>query len=64
MEWNHLDQALSELLQHEIDHLDGVLMLDRAHGKDAIIDRDLYLQNRDFFDDQVRGAFLFAIFLF
>eukprot|EP01027_Heterolobosea_sp_BB2_P011486 GEZU01016720.1.p1 GENE.GEZU01016720.1~~GEZU01016720.1.p1 ORF type:complete len:269 (+),score=43.31 GEZU01016720.1:66-809(+) len=26
---NHLDQATSELLQHEIDHLDGVLAVDR-----------------------------------
>jgi peptide deformylase len=28
-EWNHIDQATSELLQHEIDHLDGVLAVDR-----------------------------------
>jgi len=27
---------LSELLQHEIDHLDGILMLARAWGEDAI----------------------------
>jgi len=27
---------LSELLQHEIDHLDGILMLARAWGADAI----------------------------
>ena len=27
---------LSELLQHEIDHLDGTLMLDRAHGHNAV----------------------------
>jgi len=34
--WEHLPPDLSELLQHEIDHLDGVLMLDRATGEDAI----------------------------
>src|SRR5262249_60730892 len=27
---------LAELLQHEIDHLDGVLMVDRAVGDDAM----------------------------
>jgi peptide deformylase len=28
--WADLDPATSELLQHEIDHLDGVLMIDRT----------------------------------
>src|SRR5687768_5154914 len=28
--WNELDQAAAELLQHEIDHLDGILAVDRA----------------------------------
>ena len=30
----HADGALAELLQHEIDHLDGVLAVDRAAGLD------------------------------
>lgn len=34
--WQHLPPDLSELLQHEIDHLDGVLMVDRAIGGDSI----------------------------
>lgn len=34
--WRHLPPDLSELLQHEIDHLDGVLMTQRATGPDAI----------------------------
>ncbi len=34
--WEKLPADLSELVQHEIDHLDGVLMLDRAEGDDAI----------------------------
>lgn len=38
-DWPHLDQATSELLQHELDHLDGVLAIDRADGEGAIIDR-------------------------
>ena len=28
--WEKLDTATSELLQHEIDHLDGVLATDRV----------------------------------
>jgi peptide deformylase len=35
-EWRELPADLSELLQHEIDHLDGVLMVDRAVGDDAL----------------------------
>jgi peptide deformylase len=30
VEWQHCDNDLSELLQHEIDHLDGVLAVSRA----------------------------------
>ena len=35
-EWHRLPPDLAELLQHEIDHLDGVLMVDRAVGDDAV----------------------------
>ena len=34
--WRNLPPDLSELVQHEIDHLDGVLMTERAEGEDAI----------------------------
>ncbi len=34
-----LDQTTSELFQHEIDHLDGVVAVDHASDKDAIITR-------------------------
>jgi peptide deformylase len=34
--WNHLPPDLSELIQHELDHLNGVLMTDLAEGEDAI----------------------------
>jgi len=34
--WTQLPMDLSELVQHEIDHLDGILMLDRAWGDDPI----------------------------
>lgn len=34
--WNRLPFDLAELVQHEIDHLDGVLMTDLAEGPDAL----------------------------
>lgn len=34
--WNRLPLDLSELIQHEIDHLNGVLMTDLAEGDDAV----------------------------
>jgi len=34
--WRDLAPDTSELLQHEIDHLDGVLLIDRAFGDDAV----------------------------
>lgn len=33
-EW-HLSDGLAELMQHEIDHLDGILAIDRALDKEA-----------------------------
>ncbi|HEV8267043.1 MAG TPA: peptide deformylase, partial [Thermoanaerobaculia bacterium] len=42
--WDRLPPDLAELLQHEVDHLDGILMLDRAHGENAVrpsVDRSL-----------------------
>ncbi len=35
-QWNHLPPDLSELIQHELDHLNGVLMTDLAEGEGAI----------------------------
>jgi peptide deformylase len=35
-----LDRDRAELLQHEIDHLDGVLAVDRAHGADPFCLRE------------------------
>ena len=52
-QWRELDQAAAELLQHEIDHLDGVLAVDRAAGKDALIMRAAYDANREYFDARV-----------
>lgn len=38
--WERLTPDLAELVQHELDHLDGVLMIDRADGDDAVRDND------------------------
>jgi peptide deformylase len=46
--WSDLDPAGSELLQHEIDHLDGVLAIDRA------IDRASLLMRNEFERDPQR----------
>jgi peptide deformylase len=37
----HLDFSLSELVQHEMDHLNGVLMMDRLMHPTAIIAREM-----------------------
>ena len=52
-DWDHLDTATSELLQHEIDHLNGVLAIDRAIDKNSIVMRETYLAMPDHFRRQV-----------
>jgi len=37
--WRDLPRATAELLQHEIDHLDGILALDRALDPESVISR-------------------------
>jgi len=51
--WDALDRARSELFQHEIDHLDGVLATDRAEGRDALVSREVYGANAELFRSQV-----------
>lgn len=48
-----VEQDVSELLQHEVDHLDGVLALDRALDRDSIIARQVYLEKKSYFDNLV-----------
>ena len=52
-EWNNLDLAASELLQHEIDHLDGILAVDRALDKNSIVMREYFDENREVVNRQV-----------
>jgi len=51
-----LDPATAELFQHELDHLDGVLAVDRAEGPDALVLRAVYEANRDAFARRVDGV--------
>jgi peptide deformylase len=52
-ELREVDRPLAELLQHEIDHLDGVLAVDRALDREAIVMQRVYTANRAFYDAQV-----------
>lgn len=52
-EWRELDTAAAELLQHEIDHLDGVLAVDRAVDAESLIVRGAYDAHREYFDAKV-----------
>ena len=51
--WNELDQAAAELLQHEIDHLDGVLAVDRALDRESLVIKKVYDADRERFDAMV-----------
>ena len=48
-----LELPVSELFQHEIDHLDGILAVDRAHGTEALVCREVFEAKRDYFAGQV-----------
>jgi len=44
--WNDLEPAESELFQHELDHLDGVLAVDRAVDAESIVTRAEFAKQR------------------
>jgi peptide deformylase len=50
---DRLDQPTSELLQHEIDHLDGILAVDHALDADAIVSREVFEENPEWFTNRV-----------
>jgi peptide deformylase len=52
-EWHEMDLAASELLQHEIDHLDGVLAVDRRLDGNSLLLKALFDQNREMFTSMV-----------
>ena len=51
--WERMDLAASELLQHEIDHLDGVLAVDRALPGNSLVIKSVYEADRDRFRREV-----------
>ncbi len=51
--WENLGQAESELLQHELDHLDGVLAIDLALDSRSIIYRSAFNSDPTYFQSQV-----------
>ena len=44
--WENMDRSQSELLQHEIDHLHGIMAIDRAVDKDSIIYKSVFHKNK------------------
>jgi peptide deformylase len=53
--WERVPQAFSELLQHELDHLDGVLMSDEPEGdlQTAFLSREEYVRDRERWDKEL-----------
>lgn len=41
-EWRIEDPRVAELVQHELDHLDGILAVDRALDAEALVDRRVF----------------------
>jgi peptide deformylase len=63
-QWDDCPQDLSELLQHEVDHLDGVLAVDIAvkplSGEsvvEGVVQRDEWLRRRDYYNSLVDFAY-------
>ena len=54
--WPGVEMAVSELLQHEVDHLNGVLAIDRALDREAFIARAVYAARKSYFDSLVDYA--------
>lgn len=48
-DWQDLDPQTSELMQHELDHLDGVLALDRAEHPADVVAREEFERRREEF---------------
>jgi peptide deformylase len=51
--WDTQGIAEAELLQHEIDHLDGILAIDRAIEKTDIIYKSEYNKEKEYYNSQV-----------
>lgn len=47
--WDVKERSISELLQHEIDHLEGITAFDRIEGRNCVLHRDNYAKAKDFY---------------
>ena len=47
--WRDLEPAEAELFQHELDHLDGILAVDRAVDAESIVTRAEFARERERF---------------
>jgi len=45
--WHDLDEARSELFQHELDHLEGVLAIDRLVDAESVVTREEFARARE-----------------
>lgn len=54
--WEHCPRDVTELIEHEMDHLDGVLMSDYPEEplETAFLKREQYLQDREKWDRELR----------
>ena len=52
-EWKDIEQDKSELLQHEIDHLDGIMAVDRAINPTDLIYRSEFDKNSSMYNQMV-----------
>jgi peptide deformylase len=53
LHWNDLSKAESELLQHELDHLNGILAIDRAITNKDIVYKEEFEKNREHYESMV-----------
>ena len=51
--WKNVPQPVSELIQHEVDHLNGVLAIDRALDEKSVVDRHEFLLNQTMYEERV-----------
>ena len=54
--WSDLAPAESELFQHELDHLDGILAVDRALDRESLVQRTVFEREPEHFATLVDGA--------
>ena len=51
--WEKLPVDQSELFQHEIDHLDGILSVDRALDGESLVLKDIFDEHQEYLESQV-----------